>query len=366
MEPIASSGAGAVVRPTGTVTSEAAALLRDGRVLAAEVLSPGGEGTLLLAIGRHVIPAESDLRLDPGARLLVRVEEGLDGVVLKIVAPAGDEEESLLSALRSVVGEERPLGELLGELARGLRGAPERAQLPPEVRSLAQALEALVAHPDGDAGALRTLLATLGLGHESALARLADARGGREELERLRGDLKALLLRAHAALAEPGAHGELREALGRALAGLEAEQLLNLARERAGEPLVLSFPFPDGEGWTTARLAVPPRREGDAASAADDEQPFRLSLGLELSKLGPLRADLALTRGQLSLRLLVTRAETVARIAPALAGLRERLAGGRRSVELAVRRATPAETALGLDPLDIRYLRERHLMNVAG
>src|SRR5262249_37051580 len=53
VEPIASSGTGAVFRPTGGGTSEAAALLRDGRLLAAEVLARNADGTLLLAIGRH-------------------------------------------------------------------------------------------------------------------------------------------------------------------------------------------------------------------------------------------------------------------------------------------------------------------------
>jgi hypothetical protein len=37
-----------------------------------------------------------------------------------------------------------------------------------------------------------------------------------------------------------------------------------------------------------------------------------------------------------------------------------------RGVELQVGIGTSAEVALGAAPLDIRYLREHHLMNVAG
>src|SRR5262249_19778330 len=95
MEPIASSGAGAVFRPPGGAGSDAAALLRNGRVLSAEVLARSGDNALLLAIGRQVIPAESDLQLDLGARFLVRVDEGTDGVVLKILSAGGEQEESL-------------------------------------------------------------------------------------------------------------------------------------------------------------------------------------------------------------------------------------------------------------------------------
>ncbi len=365
MEPIVASGASAVFRPSGGGSSELTALLRHGRVLSAEVLARPGDSSVLLAIGRHTIPAESELALDPGARFLVRVEQGPEGVLLLLLGNSALEEEALLAALRTVVGEERPVGEVLGELARALRAGLGRGEALPELRALAQALGALAAPPDGDPGALRTLLGSLGLGHEAALAVLLGARGGHAALEKLRGDLKALLLRAHEALAG-GQPSELRDAVARALTSLEAEQLLNLAREKAGEPLVLSFPFPDGEGWATARLAVPPRRERDGSEAGEDELPFRLSLGLELTELGPLRADLTLTPTQLALRLSVTRPAVATRLTGELAALRERLAGGRRALELHVRLATPEETALGLDPLDIRYLRERHLMNVAG
>mgnify|MGYP001263647250 FL=1 len=365
MEPIASSGAGAVFRPSGGGSTEIAALLRNGRVLSAEVLSPPGDGTVLLAIGRHSIPAESNLRLDPGARFLVRVEQGAEGVVLKMLAAGGGQDEALLSALRGVVGE-RPLGEVLGELGRALRAALGRSDLPPELRTLGQALAALAVVPEG-ASALRTLLGTLGLGHEAALASLLGGRAGQEELARLRGDLKSLLLRAHTALhGGAGAQRELNEAVARALTTLEAEQLLNLAREKSGEPLVLSLPFPDGDGWTTARLAVPSRSERESAEAGGDEVPFRLSLALELTNLGPLRADLTLVRGFLSLRLLVTSPAVAARIESGFSGLRERLSGARRALDLQVRLVSPAETALGFEPLDIRFLREHHLMNIAG
>ncbi len=364
MEPIASSGAGAVFRPTGGGNSEVHALLRDGRVLKAEVLQPSANGSVLLAIGRHVIPAETELRLDPGARFLVLVEQGTQGAVLRMLAPEGDQ-SALLRALRGVVGEERPLGAVLGELESALRPAAGRAELAPELRALAQGL-AQLAPPAGDAGALRSLLGALGFGHEAALAALLGGRVGRAALEELRGDLKGLLLRAHSALEDAGpAPSSLREAIARALTCLEAEQLLNLARERAGEPLLLSFPFPDGAGWSTARLAVPARREGEQQREADGT-PFRLALGLELSNLGPLRADLTLTPSLLSVRLLVTRAEVARRIEGELAVLRARLGGGQRAVELRVRIATPAETELGLMPLDTRYLRDHNLMDVVG
>jgi hypothetical protein len=366
VEPIASTGAGAVFRPTGAGTSEVQALLRDGRVLRAEVLQLSAEGTVLLAIGRQRIPAETELRLDPGASFLVRVEEGTQGIVLRWLAPEGDE-AALLRALRAVVGQGGRLGETLGELGRALHAAGGEAELAPELRALARGLAELLGRAAGGAGRLGTYFSALGLGHEAALAALLGARGGRAALAELREDLKALLLRAGSALEGGGSeHGRLREAVARALTSLEAEQLLNLARERAGEPMLWSLPFPDGDGWCTARLSVPARDEHTGGEPRGEAAPFRMVLGLELSSLGPLRAELTLTPSLLAVRLLVTRAEVARRLEQELGELRARLAGGRRAVELAVRIGTPAEAELGLEPLDTRYLREHNLMDVVG
>jgi hypothetical protein len=364
VEPIASSGAGAAFRPTTGAGTELSALLRDGRVLKAEVLSSSADGTVLLAIGRHTIPAESELRLDRGTRFLVRVEEGADGVVLRHLVPAEAQDGALLRALRGLVGEERPLGERLFELAEAVRAALRRGELPPALRTLGERIPGFVAAPGSDGAVLRALLASLGHGHEFALASLLGTRAGREALSRLRGDLKALLVRAQFALEGGGEHGALREAVARALSSLEAEQLLNIARERAGEPLLYSFPIPAGGRWTSAHLLVPPR--GERRPEEGHEPPFHLVLGLELSRLGPVRAELVLAPASLSVRILVTRASAARRIETELAGLRARLGDGRRALDLRVRRGTPAEVLQGLGPRDMRYLREHHLLNVAG
>ena len=364
MEPIAASGAGAASRPPSGASGDLQALLRDGRVLKAEVLQRSADGTVLLAVGRHRIPAETDVRLDPGATFLVRVQEEAQGIVLRWLAPE-EGEVALLRALRAVLGEQRPLGAALAGLAQALRTAS--AELPADVHALARGLTDVLVRAGSGPAHLRALLAVLGHGHEASLAALLGARGIRPDVAELRGSLKALLLRAQAALeGHDGEHSVLRESVARALGSLEAEQLLNVARERAGEPLLFSFPFPDGEGWTTARLSVPAReRDRDGAHARGDA-PFRLALGVELSNLGPLRADLTLTPSLLAVRLLVTRAEIARRIEAELGELRHALAGGRRALELSVRIATGAETELGPDPLDTRYLREHNLMDVVG
>lgn len=367
VEPIASSGLGATFRTTAA-SGELNALLRNGRVLAAEVLSAGDDGAMLLAIGRQVVPAESELQLDPGQRFLVRVEQGPEGLLLRLLGGPASPDDGLLSALRAGVGDGRPVGALLGDLARALRATPG-GEGPPALHLLAAALGALLALPEGDGALLRSQLEGLGLAHESALSAWLAGRANRATLAALRGDLKALLLAAEASLGEGAPHADaLRGLVSRALQGLEAEQLLNLARERGGEPMLLSLPFPDpsleGE-WTTARLLVPARRER-GGGPEEESGPVRVTVGLELSTLGPLRADLTLTPALLSLRLLVTREDVARRVQEGAEALRRALGDGSRAVELHVRVGTAGEAQAGLHPLDIRYLREHHLMSVDG
>lgn len=359
MEPIASSSQPA--RPqAGATGQELAQLLRQGRVLAGEVLSNSGDGTLLLALGRHRVPAETNLRLDPGTRFLARVAQGKQGLVLELLGGEAAGDPELLTALRAVVGDDRPLGELLGELHLALRArrGPGVA-LPRAAQDLAEALLRLAARPEGAEG-LRAALLSTGLAHEAGLAGVLKGLRARDELERLRGDLKALLLRAGNELPA----GSLREAVQRVLSGLEAEQLLNLARERAGEPVLLSLPVPDGEGWTTARLLVPPRDEGSDGRERTGAR--RIALGVELSSLGPVRVDLLLGPSVLSVSLLVTRPDLAQRIEQDLETLRSRLDSGARGVRISVRLGTPEEASVGARPLDTPYLHEHRLLNVAG
>jgi hypothetical protein len=337
-------------------TPELSTLLRDGRMVAAEVLTRPGDGTVMLAIGRHVVPAETELRFEPGTRFLLRVEDGPEGLVLRLLGGEGDEEPGLLRALRRVVGQGRPLGELLGDLhvalvAQGPAGA-----------ALARGLAQHAALPGGGA-LLASLLLGSGLAHESLLAAAVQGGpggAGSGALAAAGSDLKAWLLRALQDLPE----GPAREAARQALAGLEAEQLLNLARERMGEPLVFALPFLDGEAWTTARFQVPPRERG--AEGEEEAASFRMAVGLELSRLGPVRADLALTPTALVVRVLVTRADLARRLGAQAKELAARLGDGHRRVQLHVRLDAPERVRLNPRPLDIRFLQEHRLLSVDG
>lgn len=364
MDPVTNNPAIAVRPVSAGAPLELADLLRDGRVLAGEVLQSLADGSVLLGIGRHKVPAETHLRMDPGQHFLFQVAAAGEQVLLRVLAPGGGESGDFWRFLRAVIGEDRPLGELLHELATRVRAELERPGHELETLSrLLAGLERAAKEPQGGAQ-LRALLMRSGLGYESALLAAA-ARGiSPELLDELGHDLKSELLRAFADLPA----GALKEAVGRALSGMEAEQLLNLARAHSGEAQVLSLPLPDAEGWTTARLCIPARRERrkHAGSDAEDDAPQRLVLGVSFSRTGPLRVDLSCARDALGVRILATRPEIVQRLradAPALAAL---LGRDGRTVRLSVGEGSADDVAVGARLFDIALLCDHHVMDVSG
>jgi hypothetical protein len=361
MEPIAASAAFGVVRPAAVQSGEAAAILRAGRILIGDVLS-AADGTVLLAIGRQKIPAETAVALDPGQELLLRVEQGPQGILLQILGDESSEGSDLLRALRAVVGEDEPLGALFSELAAGIKRAEGGNATLLDRLASALAQNAFAPSEAGEAGAgLLALLENAPLRFESLLAAALAAPHAGAFLERLRASLKAELSAALERLEE----GPLRTSVERLQAALDSEQLLNVARERAGEPLSWGLPVRDGEGFATARFSYRRRRQraGDEHEAQAGEI---LVLGIRLSRLGPVRAELALEKDRLLARIDVARPDLVERLQADYDGLAQRLRRGERQVQLFVRVLPEAEIEVEPERLDIRFLREHRLMDVSG
>ena len=107
---------------------------------------------------------------------------------------------------------------------------------------------------------------------------------------------------AHGSHRGPGqpAAGSPAEAAARAAHALGAEDLANLARRDAGEPELLAFAVPDGDRLATVYVRDEGRR-GPRTSRPGDAR--HLSLGLELSRLGPVRVDLWFSGPDVRLRI---------------------------------------------------------------
>jgi hypothetical protein len=366
MEPIAAQNAAGILRPAHSAT-EVGAVLREGQVLAGKILQSLGDGSVLLSVAGHRVPAQTNIDLQPGQSFFARVELENGLLLLRLLgSDAAAQEPSLLGALRQVVGQERPLGELLLDVAERLRAEAGTAGAGRE--PLGKLLSSLAAHTHdpnagGAAGGLQELLSRSGLRYEAALLAAVTGKLGAEGFEMLRADLKAELLQALIDLPA----GPARQAVVDALAGLEAEQLLNLARQQAGEPQLWSFPVPDGGGWTSAMLELPAKQEGEEGEDQEGgNASLRMALGVNFSQLGPVRADVTLNERVLAVRLLTGRPDTAARLREDAARLSGLLDDGERELRLVIRAGTPEEVAVGARPLDTHFLRNHRLMDVQG
>lgn len=240
----------------------------------------------------------------------------------------------------------------------GARKEPERhASAPRADRANPRGAEAHVDRPAARAQPAR-VGASLAL-REAIVRELAGAApsppaaGGEPRVE----SLKLWLLEALAALG--GSERGLGEQVGRTLARIEADQLLNLVRAEAGEPQHAALPIPDDGGWTTLHFyRHPPPKDGEGH--AEDES-RRVTIELELRSLGPLRADVVLGSHGLTVRVTTPRPDVHARLTAAAAELEERLGAFHESVNLAFQLVE--EDLHESDLEGVGYLRDHPLMD---
>ena len=471
------------VKPVLALSADLGAVLREGRVVAGEVMQTLDGRSLLIGIGSHRVPADSSVELQLGDRFLARVEKGEDGLaILKVLGKQAEGESTLAQALRAVVGEDRPVGRLLQGMAEKLRIAIDAGRDPRgQLQALFEKLGEHVFLPGASAAELRNLIARSGLDYEAlllaeagggkaalqlraalgnlikqvmaelsglwsgaglqintaqleslggrlllALAELSSAAEGTDEgtlLGRLAAEVRARLGSALASstrgkqrdvamaglsemlgkllgaegdgplmkqlLAALQAHTEpnalagnlkaelmmaiaelpadtLRESISKAVAGIESEQLLNLARREFQEGWHLSVPIPDSGQWATAHLFYADPDDGDGTQGEGKEEMQRITVAVDFTRIGPLRAEIGIRSDLVALRVSVTDPEVARRLQAEAPALAERLSTGGRTARIAVVLAQPEEVAADALSSDIRWLREHHLMDLSG
>ena len=348
--------------PIEVQRTEFDALLQKGRILAG-VVSEVTPTSALLKIGQYTLNASAFPGLETGQKLLLQVtgEFGKEGALLNILNSNGEQVPGLLHALRSVVGADRPVGELLQQLGRKL-AALAKGQTT-TTSSLVSRLAAHVYQPGQSGQQLMQLLLQGGMNFEALLLKAAGKGVTADDVRTLMLDLKAELL---SQLEKLGA-GPAREAVMRALAGLESEQLLNVARHEAGEPLHFSFPVPDAGEWTTAHLLwTEGRKDDEAEGEGDDEEVQRISLGINFSKTGPVRVEAWLRPDSLNLKITLERKKVADVLRKRLDPLVAALEKVGRPVQIVVGVASAGEVDIGSHTMDISYLRDNHLMDLSA
>lgn len=306
--------------------------------------APSGErrrlgAELLAALGEQLRAAGST---DAAAGLLQRLGSALESALqLALATPSADAARAPSEAPSGVLG--RALEAALAALST------------PDSRQVSAALARLdFEHwPRWMKALLVRALVPAGL--EAATS----TRGLDAALAALDGDLKAQLLRAEERLGP----GQLRAALERALGGLEAEQLLNVARASVDEPAQWSLPIHEAGRWSTLHLSV--ARDGAGGAHSGSGAPRRVALEIEFSASGPVHVDLLLGDGGAVARVLV-RDERIAQFFSArLPELEQALAFGGKPAHASVARAS--DTALHTDaPARSSFFESRTLLDLEG
>lgn len=181
----------------------------------------------------------------------------------------------------------------------------------------------------------------------------------------LSGALRSPQEVAAALIAESGAaDNALREVIGRHLAAREFEHAWNVARREFGDPPAFGFAVPQGEeGFATVQV-VGDQQGGRGGGEARKAESCHVTVGVEFSGLGPVRADLAVRDDQVALRLVVARPDVAREIRFRAKELESSLALEGRRVLLAVADGTEAEARV--DARRVGLKPEDHVMDLEG
>lgn len=338
------------------------------QALASRVFDPdGGEPGLRALLGsdqsawpKALAAALAELGLDAGDRVK-KLFAQLQAPFAALGIDPSPLEGNLAQILRSLVLEARPSPEMSVQLERftaALAKALEHAGDKAGATTLRNAGGAALG--SAEQALFRALLQTpSALGGKSELARVLTG----ESFARLDADLRGAI--AAELAAETAKSNDWAETLKRALGGLDLEELLNSIRREAGEPVHLSMPVPDVDGWTTAHLYMM-ERESREKEGEEPQASYRVVLGVEFSKLGKVRADLLLRGDSLAARLRTDRPRTAMELRASKTELTELLAGEGRKVTLTILDGTREEVSVDRLTHDVRYLRDHHLMDVKG
>lgn len=180
----------------------------------------------------------------------------------------------------------------------------------------------------------------------------------------LNGALRSPQEVAAALIAESGtADNALRDVIGRHLAAREFEHAWNVARREFGDPPAFGFAVPEGpDGFATVQVVGD--EQGGRGGGERKPESCHVTVGVEFSGLGPVRADLAVRGDQVALRLVVARPDVAQEIRFRAKELESALALEGRRVLLAIADGTEAEARV--DARQVGLKPDDHVMDLEG
>lgn len=268
-----------------------------GKILQAKVLDWSPKGTAQLLINGRTISAQTPMILKPGQDVELKVIQERDSVVLKLVSPAKKLSTPQISSLVSLFAKRGSIEEIAGK-----RTGPVRDLL----------YDMALKSGKSDRDFLPRLIEKSGLMWEKKvdtalqISKSQDViKAGLDQL--IKNDLKAGVIKQFSASAAGGAEGPRSQPsgiTGAFLEALESFQLLNQNTSESGR-FLLPFPVFSEGAFQFGQLLVDTGSHSSKNKGDKESRLIRISFLLNMTQLGPLRADFSVLKKNITGRFLL-------------------------------------------------------------
>ncbi|MBU1196493.1 MAG: hypothetical protein KKE62_11695 [Proteobacteria bacterium] len=301
-----------VIRP-GESNKKIANFIK-GQTLSATVLSGSSKGKAQLMINGQQVEAKTSMLLTAGQEVELKVLQEKDEVILKLIGPVQKISTNRLSALIGFFSKTGSAADILG-------GENKNAEM--LLHELALKSE------KADPRFLPRLMQKGGMALENKLARIFVDNPTMPEIKTalenlLSQDLKGSVLK-HMLGGAQGTGSEAYRAISGFVDTLESFQMLNHTNSDSGR-FLLPFPVFSDNSFQFGQLLIDTgqknAKEGDGA-----ENLIRISFLLDMTRLGPMRADFSILKKDITGQFLFQDDQTCDYVKSMIGDLKKRLSG---------------------------------------
>lgn len=252
----------------------------NGEIVQGQVIKTlGKEGALVRLRGISMLAA-TRTRLKAGQSILVKVEQVKPQFVVSLLLNDTPMQEKTAALLRLYLPSAMPVSGLLAELETLLASLAPAALKGSGLELIMAELKKTFMSYDSDG---KNIFELLGFFHESGLSRKKASQNLKRSLLVIRRNLERLVTK------DPFIYREPLKRVAKALQNIELRQLINLVERQ--EIKSWQLPYWNGANLSSVQLYV--RREFTGKGKTKKSGKIRVTLMLEMSRLGPMRIDLS-------------------------------------------------------------------------
>lgn len=296
----------------GQGKAQAIPLFVKDQIVPAKVLDVLSQGNARLLINNRVLTAKTDMLLRPGEEIRLKVLDEKDSVILKLVGPV---QKITLSQISSLI-----------RFFSGKESAMDISRM--NMQGMKDLLfDISLKSGDANSDFLPDLMEKIGLNFEHKLTGLFDMQGSSKDIQQalsllFKQNLKALIQK-ELFLAGPDqpVGNDMAASLSELLENL---QILNHQGGEAGRYL-LPLPVFSGDIFRFGQLFIDTGGKSGSEPESPSDRLIQVSFLLDMSHLGPLRADFSILKKEISGRFFFKDQDICHYVQSMLPDLRERL-----------------------------------------